>query len=53
MILTDLVVERNDWAKALIGRPGVHVATALDEAMSLVRDITTERAAIQNQLSAH
>ena len=52
VILTELVVERNDWAKALIGRPGVHVATALDEVMSVVRDITTERAAIQNQLSA-
>jgi hypothetical protein len=28
VILTDLVVERNDWAKALVNRPGVHVATA-------------------------
>ena len=29
VILTSLVVERNDWARALVGRPGVHVAGGL------------------------
>ena len=37
VILTDLVVERNDWAKALAGRPGVHVAAAIDDVMTVVR----------------
>jgi DNA processing protein len=50
VILTDLVVERNDWAKALVDRPGVHVASALDDVMTVVRELTTERAAIQDQL---
>ena len=50
VILTDLVVERNDWAKGLVGRPGVYVAIALDDVMTVVREITTERAALQAQL---
>ncbi|MFC4911871.1 DNA-processing protein DprA [Actinomadura gamaensis] len=36
VILTDLVVERNEWAKALVGRPGVRVATGLDDVMDAV-----------------
>lgn len=52
VILTDLVVERNDWAKALVGRPGVDVATAPDDVMTVVRELTTERAAVQDQLRA-
>jgi len=52
VILTNLVVERNDWAKGLVGRPGVHVATALDDVMAVVRDLTKERAAVQDQLRA-
>jgi DNA processing protein len=50
VILTDLVVERNDWAKALVDRPGVHVAAALDDVMTVVSQLTTERAAVQDQL---
>jgi DNA processing protein len=49
-ILTDLAVERNDWARALLGRPGVHVATAPEDVMTVVREITTERAALDAQL---
>lgn len=40
----------DDWAKALVGRPGVHAATGWDEVMAVVRRITTERAALQAQL---
>jgi DNA processing protein len=31
VILTDLVVGKTQWAKALIGRPGVSVASSLAE----------------------
>jgi DNA processing protein len=50
VILTDLVVERNDWAKGLVSRPGVHVATGLDDVMGVVRKLTAEREAVQDQL---
>lgn len=33
VILTDQVVESNDWAKSLVSRPGVEVAGGLGEAM--------------------
>ena len=36
MILTSLVVERNDWARALVGRPGVHVAGGPQAVLDLV-----------------
>lgn len=39
VILTDLVVERNEWARALRGRPGVHVAAALSEVVDIVRGL--------------
>lgn len=50
VILTDLVVERNEWAKGLVSRPGVHVATALDDVMAVLRELSAERAAVQDQL---
>ncbi len=36
VILTDLVVERNEWARALASEPGVQVASGLREAASLI-----------------
>jgi DNA processing protein len=39
VILTDLVVAANKWPNALIGQPGVHVASSTAEIMSLVEDI--------------
>jgi DNA processing protein len=36
VILTDLVVERNEWARALTGRPGVQVASGLRETAALI-----------------
>lgn len=50
VILTDLVVERNDWAKDLIGRPGVHVAAGRGEVMEIVRAITAEQGHVDDQL---
>ncbi|MHB8449973.1 MAG: DNA-processing protein DprA [Mycobacteriales bacterium] len=42
VILTDLVVERNDWAKALLGRPGVHVAASPEDVLEVVRGLIDE-----------
>lgn len=39
VVLTDLVVEKNLWARDLLGRPGVHVATSLDEVMNVIRNL--------------
>lgn len=36
VILTDQVVSANQWAQALVGRPGVYVASGLAEAMRYV-----------------
>lgn len=37
VILTDLVVERTDWGKALVGRPGVYVAAGTQDVLATVR----------------
>ncbi|HEU5418470.1 MAG TPA: DNA-processing protein DprA [Streptosporangiaceae bacterium] len=36
VILTDLVAERNEWARAMAGRPGVQVASGLRETAGLI-----------------
>lgn len=50
VILTDLVVENNEWAKALIGRPGVHIATGLREVAAAIQQILDSQAAMENTL---
>jgi DNA processing protein len=39
VILTDLVVEANAWARALVGRPGVHVARGLGDVLTTVGEL--------------
>ena len=46
VILTSLVVERNDWARALVGRPGVHVAGRLQAVLDVVDHLIAEPAAV-------
>jgi DNA processing protein len=46
VILTSLVVERNDWARALAGRPGVHVASRLQAVLDIVDHLIAEPAAL-------
>ena len=46
VILTSLVVERNDWARALVGRPGVHVAGHLQAVLDIVDHLIAEPAAL-------
>lgn len=50
VILTDLVVERNDWARALVDRPGVHVASSLSSALDVVDQLIAERSAVGSEL---
>jgi DNA processing protein len=45
VILTSLVVEANDWARALVGRPGVHVASRLQAVLDVVDQLIGEPAA--------
>jgi DNA processing protein len=42
VLLTDLVVDRNDWAKALLGRPGVHVVSGVQDVLALVDGLLSE-----------
>jgi DNA processing protein len=42
VILTDLVVDANNWAKRLVGQPGVHVAASTAEMMQIVEEIVDE-----------
>lgn len=39
VILTDQVVDRNEWARLLVGRPGVHVADSVDSVMRAVEQV--------------
>jgi DNA processing protein len=50
VILTDLVVDRNEWARELVGRPGVHVASGLREAAGVVDRLVAERGDISADL---
>ncbi len=50
VILTGAVVDRNDWAKAMVGRPGVHVARGLRDVTSAVERLIAERASVDAEL---
>lgn len=50
VILTDSVAENNQWAQALIGRPGVHVASGLAEVMTVVDRLIADREAVGDEL---
>lgn len=42
VILSDTVVNRNDWARRLVARPGVYVAASVAEVMDQVHSIDQE-----------
>jgi DNA processing protein len=50
VIMTDIVVERNEWAKALIGRPGVHLAPDLHSLLMVVDNLIAKNADIDAEL---
>lgn len=51
VILTSLVVDRNEWAKALQGRPRVFVASSADEVFSHVRAIRQQDRELEEWLT--
>jgi DNA processing protein len=50
VILTDLVVESTEWGRSLEGRPGVTVASSLDEVTATVDDIRAQADRIDTAL---
>ncbi|GAB3987865.1 hypothetical protein GCM10029978_108330 [Actinoallomurus acanthiterrae] len=50
VVLTGLVVERNDWAKALVGRPGVHVAERPSAILAVIEQLIAESAWVDAEL---
>ncbi len=42
VILTDLVIRATDWAKQLLGRPGVYEAGGISETMDLIEHLTAK-----------
>ena len=51
VVLTDLVVRNNLWAKTLIGRPGVHVASGITDVIRIIRGLVTQREEIESALT--
>jgi DNA processing protein len=52
VILTDLVVERTDWGKALIGRPDVYAVSSTREVSQIVRRLV-ERPGVLDEALRH
>lgn len=50
VVLTDLVVDRNVWARELVDRPGVHVASSLDEVMHVIRNLRADSDPLEDML---
>jgi DNA processing protein len=50
VILTDLVVQRNEWARAMVTRPGVHVADSLGAVTAIVGKLIADSAAMDAAL---
>lgn len=52
VILSDLVVDSNEWARQLVRRPGVYVARGTTEVMKLIEDIVTADDEIDQMLTS-
>jgi DNA processing protein len=50
VVLTDMVVERNEWAKALIGRPGIYIAGSRVALLETIDRLIEERSAVGDEL---
>jgi DNA processing protein len=50
VILTDLVVERNEWARELTARPGVRVASGLRESADLIDRLIADQQDVRADL---
>jgi len=52
VILTDLVVARTEWGAALVGRPGVHVATSVTDVTNTIHAIVSAPSRVDDMLAA-
>jgi DNA processing protein len=50
VILTEMVLKQNDWARALVDRPGVYAASSLRSLLEIVDRLIEERAAVGDEL---
>lgn len=50
VVLTDSVVTKNTWAKSLIGRPGVHQVSSIDEVRAIITDLVDEPSRLSGAL---
>ena len=50
VILTEMVLERNEWAKALRDRPGIYVAGSLRSLLEIVDRLVEERVMVGDEL---
>lgn len=52
VILTDLVVDRTEWAKSLVGRPGVTVASSTQDVVQAIDEIRSVDDTINDALKS-
>ncbi|WP_098463727.1 DNA-processing protein DprA [Isoptericola jiangsuensis] len=52
VILTDMVAERTQWGAALVGRPGVHVVTGIDDLDKTIDEVLDAQASLALALEA-
>jgi DNA processing protein len=50
VVLTNLVVEANNWARDLVGKPGIHVAEGTADVMRIVADIKADHVRLRSLL---
>ncbi|MGH3243253.1 MAG: DNA-processing protein DprA, partial [Spirillospora sp.] len=50
VILTNMVVRANAWARALVDRPGVHTATSVDDVLTIVGELVNGASALDADL---
>lgn len=53
VILTIPVIESTNWARSLVGRPGVHVATDPQEALDIVDRLVADESTLGRVLDQH
>lgn len=51
VVLTDLVVDANNWARELVGKPGIHVAGSTADVMRIVAGIKADHLRLRSLLA--
>lgn len=52
VILSDIVVEQTEWGRALVGRPGVHVASGTEDLDRTIDKVLEEQSALSRTLGS-